>query len=89
MLSDFAKAQGVDYQQYLLRGETIWMYPSGPLKETNGFSGYYRNLLKTNDVPNQRVAFENKMVDYINIGVEKLKEKNLIPKNIYAKFVKK
>lgn len=89
MLSDFAKAQGVDHQQYLLRGETIWMYPSGPLKETNGFSGYYRNLLKTNDVPNQRVAFENKMIDYINIGVEKLKDKNLISKDVYVKFIKK
>ena len=91
MISNFAKSQGVDYQQYLLRGETIWMYPSGPLlgDGVNGFTQYYRDRLKTNDVPNQRATFESNMVEYINIGVEKLKEKNLIPQNVYAKFVKK
>jgi hypothetical protein len=49
MLSDVIKSHGADYQQYLLlRGETIWMYPSGPLienNEANGFTKYYRNKL--------------------------------------------
>jgi hypothetical protein len=29
------KSQGVDFQQYLIQGETIWMYPSGPLVGEN------------------------------------------------------
>lgn len=91
MISDFAKGQGVDYQQYLLRGETIWMYPSGPLLEdgANGFTQYYRDRLVTNNIPNQRATFEAKMSEYINIGIEKLKDKNLVPKNVYAKFIAK
>ena len=92
LISDMVKNQGVDYQQYLLRGETVWMYSSGPLLENNldGFTQYYRSKLVLKDNKhNQRTTFEAKMADYINIGVEKLKEKNLIPKNIYVKFVKK
>lgn len=91
LIADLAKAQGVDYQQYLLKGETIWMYPSGPLLEkgANGFTQYYRNRLKTNDVPNQRTTFEANIAEYINIGIEKLKDKNLISKNVYVKFIKK
>jgi len=67
------------------------MYPSGPLleNEANGFTKYYRDRLVIKDVPNQRTAFEAKMADYINLGVEKLKEKNLLPENIYVKFIKK
>jgi hypothetical protein len=68
------------------------MYSSGPLLENNldGFTQYYRSKLVLKDNKhNQRTTFEAKMADYINIGVEKLKEKNLIPENIYVKFVKK
>lgn len=90
MISDLCKSQGVDYQQYLLRGETIWMYPSGPLLENgaNGFTQYYRDRLKTNDVPNQRVTFESNMQNHINKGIEKLKEIGLVKKDIYIKFKK-
>jgi hypothetical protein len=81
MVSDFVKTQGVDYQQYLLQGETIWMYPSGPLLENraNGFTQYYRDRLKTNDVPNQRQEFESKLPEYIKKGINQLKEKNILP----------
>lgn len=91
MISDFSKNQGLDFQQYVLRGETIWMYPSGPLLENgaNGFTQYYRDRLKTNDVPNQRKTFESNMSEYINKGIEILKEKKLINKNVYVKFVPK
>ena len=80
MMSDFAKSQGVDYQQYLLQGETIWMYPSGPLLENgaNGFTKYYKDRLKTKDIPNQRVEFESNLPNYISKGVQKLKEKNIL-----------
>jgi len=81
LISDYVKEQGVDYQQYLLQGETIWMYPSGPLleNELNGFSGYYKDLLSIKTVPNQREEFESNMTKYISQGVQKLKEKNILP----------
>jgi hypothetical protein len=80
IISDYCKSKGVDYQQYLLQGETIWMYPSGPLlkNNTNGFTQYYRDRLKTNDIPNQRKEFENNLNKYINKQINYLKEKNII-----------
>jgi len=42
IITNYVKQQGVDFQQYLLQGETIWMYPSGPLAKNNlnGFAQY-------------------------------------------------
>jgi hypothetical protein len=90
MISDFVKSQKVDYQQYLLEGETIWMYPSGPLLKNNndGLTKYYKNMLTlTSDKHNQRKEFESNIQKYITQGIEKLKEKNIIPNNVYIKFV--
>jgi hypothetical protein len=80
IISDLAKTHKVDYQQYILLGETIWMYPSGPLLENgaNGFTKYYRDRLKINDVPNQRQEFESKLPEYIKKGINQLKEKNIL-----------
>jgi hypothetical protein len=80
VITDYCKSKGVDVQQYVLRGETIWMYPSGPLLQdgNNGFTKYYRDRLKTNNVPNQRHEFESKIEYYINKGLKQLKEKNII-----------
>lgn len=91
LLSDVVKSQGVDYQQYLLKGETIWMYPSGPLLENDedGFTKYYKNKLTLKDNKhNQRAIFESNMSKYINLGLEKLKEIGLVKKDIYIKFKK-
>lgn len=89
LISNFAKSQGVDYQQYVLLGETIWMYPSGPLLENgaDGFTKYYRDRLQTNDVPSQRKEFESNLQKYVSQGIEKLKEKNILPQNVYAKLI--
>jgi hypothetical protein len=80
MIADFVKHHGVDFQQYLLQGETIWMYPSGPLLKNgaNGFTQYYRDRLKTNDIPNQRKDFDLKMNGYINVGIQNLIDKKII-----------
>ena len=78
MLSQYAKQNGVDFQQYLLKGQTIFEYSVGPLKETNGFSQYYRDMLVLNDIPNQRKQFELKMNEYLNKGIQMLKEKNIL-----------
>jgi len=78
MLSEYAKQNGIDFQQYLLKGQTIFEYSVGPLKETNGFSQYYRDMLVLNNIPNQRKQFEAKMNKYLNKGVQMLKEKNIL-----------
>jgi hypothetical protein len=80
VITDYCKSKGVDVQQYVLRGETIWMYPTGPLIENNvnGFTQYYRDRLKVNNVPNQRKSFESKFEEYININVNNLKKKNIL-----------
>jgi hypothetical protein len=80
IISDYCKHKGVDYQQYLLQGETIWMYPSGPLLKdgADGFTKYYRDKLSTNDIPNQRKEFEKNLEIYINKTLTQLKNKNII-----------
>jgi hypothetical protein len=80
VITDYCKSKGVDVQQYVLRGETIWMYPSGPLLENgaNGFTQYYRDRLKTNIIPNQREEFESKIKEYINNNIKNLIEKNVL-----------
>jgi hypothetical protein len=84
VITDYCKSKGVDVQQYVLRGETIWMYPSGPLLENgaNGFTKYYRDRLQTNNIPNQRKEFESNLQKYVSQGIEKLKEKNIIKNDI-------
>jgi hypothetical protein len=80
ILTNHLKNQGVDFQQYLLKGETIWMYPSGPLIEDgmDGFSGYYKNLLVKNPIPNQRQKFESNLNLYLQKTLVSLKNKNII-----------
>ena len=31
MLTEYAKSKGAEFQQYVLRGQTIFEYPVGPL----------------------------------------------------------
>jgi hypothetical protein len=80
ILTNLLKSQGVDFEQYLIQGETIWMYPSGPLIEdgADGFSGYYKNLLVKNPIPDQRQKFESNLNLYLNNTIKSLKEKNII-----------
>ena len=77
MITEYVKQQGVDFQQWVLRGESIFEYSVGPLLD-GGFSKYYKDLLIINDVPNQREVFESKMKEYLDRGLGKLKEKNII-----------
>jgi hypothetical protein len=77
MLAEYAKRTGVDFQQYLLQGETIFEYSVGPLKN-GGFSKYYKDLLYLNNIPNQRQQFESQMQEYLQKGIQQLKEKNIL-----------
>ena len=78
LLTEHAKSKGTDFQQYVLKGQTIYEYPIGPLK-ARGFTGYYKDYfdIKVNAL-DQRTVFESKMQQYLNHGIEQLKIKNII-----------
>lgn len=80
IITEQVKREGVDFQQYLLQGETIFEYSTGPLggESINGFSKYYRDLLTLNNTPNQRQQFESNMNQYLQQGMQQLKQKNII-----------
>jgi hypothetical protein len=77
---DYCKKHNVDFQQYILRGETICEYSSGPLRLSgkNNLAKPYKDLLILNNIPNQRQIFEANMGNYIKKGLQMLKEKNII-----------
>lgn len=77
MITEYVKSQQIDFQQYILRGQTIFEYSVGPLKN-GGFSKYYKDLLVLNDTPNQRQQFESKMQEYLQRGIQQLKTKNIL-----------
>ena len=77
MVTEYAKSKGADFQQYILRGQTIFEYPVGPLLD-GGFTKMYKDLLHINDVPNQRQVFESKMESYINKGIQSLHDKKIL-----------
>lgn len=77
ILTEHLKPMGVDFQQYVLRGQTIFEYSVGPLKN-GGFSNYYKDLIHLNKIENQRQQFESKMNEYLQKGIQQLKNKNII-----------
>jgi hypothetical protein len=78
MLSEFAKNKGVDFQQYVLRGQTIFEYQTGPLKDRD-FTNYYKDFIKVKiGAKEQREKFEARMQEYLNKGIQMLKEKNIL-----------
>jgi hypothetical protein len=77
IISEHAKNKGVDFQQYVLEGQTIFEYPVGILKERN-FTSVYKDLIVTKSIPNQRQLFESKFQEYINKGINLLINKKII-----------
>jgi len=77
LLSQYAKQQGVDFQQYILENQLVCEYEIGPLKNKN-LSKHYKDLIVLNDIPNQRQQFESKMNEYLQKGVQQLKNKKII-----------
>lgn len=80
MLTEHLKTKGVDFQQYLLEGETIFEYSVGPLKDKKGskLTSHYKEFLALNDIPNQRQYFESNMQRYLETGIQMLKNKQII-----------
>ena len=78
MLTEHAKSKGADFQQYLLKGQTIFEYPIGPLK-ARGFTGYYKDYFDIKiGASEQRKIFEGKMQQYLNEGIKQLELKKII-----------
>jgi len=80
LLSEKALNAGVDFRQYLLKGQTILDTSTGFLKEMS-FSSYHTKFLTL--IPNyspsvQRKIFELKMLEHLQKGFNMLKEKNII-----------
>ena len=76
LLADFAKKQGLDFEQYLLENIIPHEYPSGPNKQS--YTNYYKDFIVLNNIPDQRKIFESKMTEYLKKGAKELKEKNII-----------
>jgi len=77
ILSDYAKKHGLDFQQYRLNNQIVCEYEVGPLKG-NKLSNYYKEFLVLNDIPNQRQQFESNMQQYLNKGIQMLKDKKIL-----------
>jgi hypothetical protein len=77
VITEYIKSKGVDFQQYVLEGQTIFEYPIGPLKQRN-FASYYRDLIFTKTIPNQREEFEARFEEHVNNGIQKLIDKKII-----------
>ena len=78
MLTEHAKNKGADFQEYVLRGQTIFEYPIGPLKG-KGFVSYYKDFMKMKgNAPEQRTRFESNMNLYLHRGVNNLIQKKII-----------
>jgi hypothetical protein len=80
LLSEKALNAGVDFRQYLLKGQTILDTSTGFLKEMS-FSSYHTKFLTL--IPDyspsvQRKSFESKMLEHLQKGFNMLKEKNII-----------
>lgn len=77
ILSQYAKTKGVDFQQYILENQIVCEYEIGPLKDKN-FSKYYKDMLVLNNIPNQREQFESRMQEYLQKGIQQLKDKKIL-----------
>ena len=78
IIISFLKSKNIDCKHYVLRGQTVGEHWIGPLLENDGFSGYYKEFIVKNIVPNQREIFESNLKNYISRGIEMLQEKNII-----------
>jgi hypothetical protein len=78
MLTEYAKARGADFQEYVLRGQTIFEYPIGSLKG-KGFVSYHKDFMHMRgNAPQQRQRFESNMQLYLERGIKHLQQKGII-----------
>ena len=78
ILSEHVKTLGVDFQQYVLRGQTIFEYSIGDWKNRDITSSYKDFLKIKAGAKEQRDNFEAKMQEYLSKGIKMLQIKNII-----------
>ena len=78
LIMHFGKQLGISSHQYLLRGQTIGDYWTGPLHPVEGLSGYYKKFIVRNEIPSQRLEFEKNMLSYAEKGLQMLKQKGIL-----------
>jgi len=78
MLSEHVKKLGVDFQQYVLRGQTIFEYSIGPWKEKDITNCYKEFLTIKIGAKEQREKFEARMQEYLNKGFQIIQNKQII-----------
>ena len=71
-VADYCKNKGLDYQQYVLEGQTIHEY--GKLNYTN----VYKKYITLNQIPSQRENFKEKTPQYIKERIEYLINNKII-----------
>jgi hypothetical protein len=75
--AQYAKAFGMDVEQYRLDGQIIFEYSIGPLRtdEIHGFSNYYKKFLVRRDVSEQRQEFDKNINYYTQQNIQRLNGK--------------
>lgn len=78
LISDYVKMRGLDFQQYLLRGRTVFEYPIGSLNGV-GFHSYHKDYvkIKTNK-DNQRDDFHKNINNYVRDGIIRLEKMGIL-----------
>lgn len=80
ILTDNVKSLGVDFQQYILRGQTVLDMDAGHLKGM-GFTSYYKkylHLIPNDSTTAQRKKFESNMLQHLEKGFSMIKQKNIL-----------
>jgi hypothetical protein len=74
ILGTRAQQKGINMHQYVLRNQIV--HPYWVNKNNIGFHEYYKNNLSLKEIPDQRQQFDNKMLYYLEKGLDYLLEKN-------------
>lgn len=77
LVSDYAKKNNVDVEQYILRNQIIFEYHPDK-NNKNDYSNYYKDFLTLNDIPNQRDKIQNRFPYYTNEWIKNAKNKNIL-----------
>ena len=70
IVSNAYKNMGGDFQQYLLKGQTIIEWTTGPIK--NNLTNTYKDFLVMNKVPNRGEMFKENIFKYAQERINKL-----------------
>ena len=78
VISEHLKINKIDFQQYVLENQVIFEYSIGNLRtnEVFGFSKYYKDLLITKDISEQRLVFDNNFSIFLKEALDKINKIN-------------